>query len=132
MILSLRVGNLASSNASSGFNVTAKFQNIGGLTAKSPVRLSGVTVGRVVSIAVDPDDFEAVVTMQIFGQYDNLPIDTSASILTAGLLGSQYIGLEPGAEDDPLVDGSALEFTQSALVLEKLIGRFITSINGSD
>lgn len=128
-ILSLRVGNLGSQGSAEGYQVSAKFQDIGGLTSKSPVRMSGVTIGRVMSIAIDAQDYEAIVTMQIFGQHNNLPADTSASILTSGLLGSQYVGLEPGAEDDYLVQGSKLEFTQSAMVLEKLIGRFITSMN---
>ena len=132
IVLSVRVGNLASQSAADGYQVSAKFQDIGGLTVKSPVRMSGVTIGRVTSIAIDPNDYEAIVTMQIFGQHNNLPIDTSASILTSGLLGSQFIGLEPGAEEDYLVEGSELEFTQSALVLEKLIGRFITSISNKD
>jgi phospholipid/cholesterol/gamma-HCH transport system substrate-binding protein len=128
-IVSLRVGNLGSQGSAEGYQVSAKFQDIGGLTSKSPVRMSGVTIGRVTSIAIDSEDYEAIVTMQIFGKHNNLPSDTSASILTSGLLGSQYIGLEPGAEDEYLVQGSKLEFTQSALVLEKLIGRFITSMS---
>ena len=128
-IMSLRVGNLGAQGSAEGYQVSAKFQDIGGLTSKSPVRMSGVTIGRVTSIAIDSEDYEAIVTMQIFGKHNNLPSDTSASILTSGLLGSQYVGLEPGAEDDYLVQGSKLEFTQSALVLEKLIGRFITSMS---
>ena len=125
--LSFRVGNLGAQNTGNSYEVTAKFQDIGGLTAKSPVRMSGVTIGRVTGIAIDSDDYEAVVSMEIFGQHQNLPLDTSASILTSGLLGSQFIGLEPGGDDDYLVQGSEIEFTQPALVLEKIIGRFITS-----
>ena len=125
--LSLRVGNLGSQDSGNGFQVTAKFQDIGGLTAKSPVRMAGVTVGRVTGISIDSSDFSAVVEMQIFGEHNNLPVDTSASILTSGLLGSQFIGLEPGGDEEPLKQGSEIEYTQSALVLEKLIGRLITS-----
>ena len=129
--LSFRVGNLGTQSTGDSYEVTAKFQDIGGLTAKSPVRMSGVTIGRVTGISIDPDDYEAVVYMEIFGQHQNLPLDTSASILTSGLLGSQFIGLEPGGDEDYLVQGSEIEFTQPALVLEKIIGRFITSFTQS-
>ena len=122
--LSLRVGNLGANDSGEGYQVLAKFENIGGLTTKAPVRMSGVTIGRVVSINIDPQDYTARVLMQLSSQHKNLPLDTSASILTAGLLGSQYVGLEPGAEDDYLKEGDEIEFTQSALVLEKLIGQF--------
>lgn len=125
--LSFRVGNLGAQNTGDSYEVTAKFQDIGGLTAKSPVRMAGVTIGRVTGISIDPDDYEAVVRMQIFGEHNNLPLDTSASILTSGLLGSQFVGLEPGGDEDYLSQGSEIEFTQPALVLEKIIGRFITS-----
>ena len=122
--LSLRVGNLGSNSNSEGYQILAKFENIGGLTSKAPVRMSGVTIGRVVSINIDPEDYTARVLMSLSAEHSNLPLDTSASILTAGLLGSQYVGLEPGAEDDYLKEGDEIEFTQSALVLEKLIGQF--------
>ena len=129
VILSLRVGNLSAQDSDEGYIISAKFQDIGGLTTKSPVRMSGVTIGRVISIGIDSQDYSAVVKMRIAGSHSNLPLDSSASILTSGLLGSQYIGLEPGAEEEFLVNGSELEFTQSAMVLEKLIGRFITSMS---
>ncbi len=128
VVLSLRVGNLGSQD-SDGYKVSAKFQDIGGLTAKSPVRMAGVTIGRVTDISIDSNDYEAVVNMQIFGEHKNLPIDTSATILTSGLLGSQFIGLEPGGDEEYLTEGSQIEYTQPALVLEKLIGRFITSFS---
>jgi len=127
VVLSLSVGNLGSQNSSGGYQVTAKFQDIGGLTTKSPVRMAGVTIGRVTDISIDPSDYEAVVAMQIFGDHKNLPLDTSATILTSGLLGSQFIGLEPGGDEEFLTQGSEIEYTQPALVLEKLIGRLITS-----
>lgn len=125
--LSFRVGNLGAQNAGDSYQVTAKFQDIGGLTAKSPVRMSGVTIGRVTGISIDPADYEAVVRMEIFGGHRNLPLDTSASILTSGLLGSQFVGLEPGGDEEYLTQGSEIEYTQPALVLEKIIGRFITN-----
>ena len=129
--LSFRVGNLGAQDSGDSYEITAKFQDVGGLTGKSPVRMAGVTVGRVTGISIDPDDYEAVVRMQIYGGHQNLPLDTSASILTSGLLGSQYIGLDPGGDEDYLVQGSEIEFTQPALVLEKLIGRFITSFSNN-
>lgn len=129
VMMSFRVGNLGSQDSSNGYEVTAKFQDVGGLTAKSPVRMAGVTIGRVSDITIDPDDYEAIVSMQIFGEHKNLPLDTSASIFSAGLLGSQFIGLEPGGDEDFLEQGSEIEYTQPALVLEKLIGRFITSFS---
>ena len=129
--LSLRVGNLGANDGGEGYQVIAKFENIGGLTSKAPVRMSGVTIGRVVSINIDPTDYTARVLMKLSAQHSNLPLDTSASILTAGLLGSQYVGLEPGAEDDYLKEGDEIEFTQSALVLEKLIGQFLLNFTES-
>jgi len=131
LIMSFRVGNLGAQDSSDGYEITAKFQDVGGLTAKSPVRMAGVTIGRVTNISIDPDDYEAIVSMQIFGDHKNLPLDTSASILTSGLLGSQFIGLEPGGDEEFLEQGSEIEYTQAALVLEKLIGRFITSFSAN-
>lgn len=122
--LSFRVGNLGANDNGEGYQVLAKFENIGGLTSKAPVRMSGVTIGRVISISIDPTDYTAKVLMELSSEHRNLPTDSSAAILTAGLLGSQYVGLEPGAEDDYLVQGDEIEFTQSAMVLEKLIGQF--------
>lgn len=122
--LSFRIGNLGDNSSEGGYEITAKFENIGGLTAKSPVRIAGVNIGRVKSITVDSEDYTAVVTMQIEGAHSNLPLDSSASILTAGLLGSQYVGVEPGGDEDYLSQGDEIEFTESAVVMEKLIGQF--------
>jgi phospholipid/cholesterol/gamma-HCH transport system substrate-binding protein len=94
---------------------------------KAPVTIAGVRVGRVADIRFDEDDYRAVVTLNIGRQYDKLPDDTSASILTAGLLGEQYIGLEPGGSPDHLKEGGQITLTQSALVLENLIGQFLYS-----
>ncbi len=107
------------------FRISASFRNVGGLNTKAPVMVSGVRVGRVGGIEIDQDTYNAVVTMDIEARYDNLPIDTSAAILTAGLLGSQFVGLQPGADDFYLQGGDSLEITQSALQLETLISQLL-------
>lgn len=124
-MLAMQVSNLTVVSSDEGYTVTAKFDNIGGLKVRSPVTVAGVRVGRVSNIGFDPNTFQAVVSLNISNQYKELPADTSASIFTAGLLGEQYIGLEPGGEMEMLKDGDELMLTQSALVLEQLIGQFL-------
>ncbi len=111
--------------------VEARFQNVGSLKKRSPVAMSGVTIGRVTDIRFDGVSLEAVVTLVIDSRYDQIPDDSDASILTAGLLGSQYVGLQAGGSETYLEDGSELYFTQSAIVLENLIGKFLVK-SGSD
>lgn len=125
--LAMKVSNLGDFNEEQGYRVTAEFENIGGLKVRSPVTLAGVRVGRVESIRLDPESYNAMVTLNMYSHFDNLPTDTAASIYTAGLLGEQYIGLEAGAEDEFLQDGDVIELTQPALVLEKVIGQFLFS-----
>lgn len=125
--LAIKVSDIASIGEDKGYRVTARFENIGGLKIRAPVTLAGVRIGRVASINLDPQTFEALVTLAIEPQYDRLPSDSSASILTSGLLGEQHVGLEPGGMDDFLKNGGSLKLTQSALVLEKLIGRMFTN-----
>lgn len=127
VVLAFRVGNLTTADVLNAYQVQAEFENIGGLKVKSPVTMAGVRIGRVSAIGFDPENYQAVVTMSIAGSYNNIPTDTSASILTSGLLGEQYIGLEPGGSPDYLKDSSKIKLTQSAMVLEKLIGRVFTS-----
>ncbi|MBX2825344.1 MAG: outer membrane lipid asymmetry maintenance protein MlaD [Gammaproteobacteria bacterium] len=129
-ILAMRVSNLNSFGRDSGYQITASFENIGGLKERSPVSAGGVRVGKVSEIVYDSETFEALVTLTIDEQYDAFPLDTSASIYTAGLLGEQYIGLDPGAEDDFLQDGDEITFTQSAVVLERLISQFMFNRSG--
>ena len=112
------------------YDVTARFENVGGLKPRSPVNMAGVRIGRVESIEFDPVQLDAVVVMRIDARYDQLPDDSDASILTSGLLGSQYVGLQAGGSDLYLEDGSELRFTQSAIVLENLIGKFL--VNSGD
>ncbi len=124
-ILAFKVGNLGTANSGDSYKINARFENIGGLTVKAPVTLAGVRIGRVSQISIDRDRYSAVVQLSIEPEYDNLPKDTSASILTAGLLGAQYVGLEPGGDEAFLVDGDQIEITQSAVVLEHLIGQLL-------
>ena len=124
LFLSLKAANLASFGERKGYTVSAKFDNIGGLKARAPVRSAGVTIGRVKRIALDPKTFQGVVTMDIHDDV-RFPKDSSAKILTSGLLGDQYIGLEPGSDDKELVAGDVIRQTQSAVVLENLIGQMI-------
>jgi phospholipid/cholesterol/gamma-HCH transport system substrate-binding protein len=127
-VLAFRVGNLTAADVVNGYKVEARFENIGSLKVKSPVTVAGVRIGRVSEIRFDPDSYQAVVVMNLDGRYNNLPTDTGASILTSGLLGEQYIELEPGGAEDHLKEGSRIKLTQSAMVLEKLIGRVMTTL----
>lgn len=124
LFLSLKVGNLAGGNLQQPYTLTAKFDNIGGLKVRGPVKSAGVVVGRVNDISFDAQTYEAVVTMNIDSRYQ-FPKDTYASILTAGLLGEQYIGLDAGSSDTMLAAGGRFMRTQSAVVLEKLISQFL-------
>jgi len=132
LVLAMRVSNLTSLSGGDGYTLVAKFENIGGLKARAPVSASGVRIGEVESIEYDPETFQASVVLSIDEAFADFPLDTSASIYTAGLLGEQYIGLDPGAEDDFLVEGDEITYTQSALVLERLIGQVLFSRSGGD
>ncbi|MGH8635022.1 MAG: outer membrane lipid asymmetry maintenance protein MlaD [Burkholderiales bacterium] len=124
-VLALKVGNASTTfNTGATYSITADFDNIGGLKVRAPVKSSGVVVGRVDDIQFDGKKFTARVTMNVDKRYV-FPKDTSVSILTAGLLGEQYVGLEAGGDSAMLKDGDAVKLTQSAVVLEKLIGQFL-------
>ena len=125
--LAMQVSNLASISNSAGYDVTARFTNIGGLKVRSPVSMAGVRIGRVTGITYDQKSYEALVTMQIDPAYDKIPQDSIAKIYTSGLLGEQYIGLDPGGSLENLQEGSEIMMTQSALVLEEIIGQFLFS-----
>jgi len=127
LMLAMKVSNISAFTETEGYTVTAHFENIGGLKVRSPVTMAGVVVGRVANIGFDKESYEAVVTLNIQNQYNNIPEDSSASIFTAGLLGEQYIGLEAGGAEVVLKAGSELELTQSAIVLEQIIGQFLVS-----
>lgn len=124
MFLALRVGNLTSSDLGETYRLEARFDNVGGLKVRGPVRSAGVVVGRVSGVRFDPETFQAVVSMDVDQRF-RFPKDTFASILTSGLLGEQYIGLDAGGDEAELKAGDTIVKTQSAMVLEKLVGQFL-------
>lgn len=124
-MLAFKVGNLTTADVMDGYQIRANFDNVGGLKVKAAVTMAGVRVGRVTGIAFDNKKYQAVVTMDVDGKFKIIPNDSSATILTSGLLGDQYIGLEPGGAEEYLKDGDVIRTTQSALVLEKLVGQVI-------
>ena len=123
--LAMEVSNLSADVGGDGYRLQARFENVGSLKVRAPVTIAGVRVGRVEAIDFDQKRFEALVTLRIDPRYRQIPEDTIASIFTAGLLGEQYISLSPGGSEVNLVDGGLLEQTQSALVLEQMIGQFL-------
>ncbi len=131
VVLALKVGNLSTYNVSETYQLHAYFTNVGGLKPTASVRSAGVLVGRVSSITLDTERYEAKVTINVDKRYQ-FPKDTFANILTSGLLGEQYIGLVPGGDEEVLQDGETFRKTQSAMVLEDLIGKFLFSQADSD
>jgi phospholipid/cholesterol/gamma-HCH transport system substrate-binding protein len=125
LMLAMKVSNLAELTAPDGYQVTARFDNIGGLKVRAPVTMAGVRIGRVTEIGFDDNTYEAVVRFSVNPRYVRIPMDTSASIFTAGLLGEQYIGLEAGGDEEFLTGGGEITLTQSAIVLEQVIGQFL-------
>lgn len=129
-VLALKVSGFSKYSSHNAFNVRAIFDNIGDLKVRAPVTIAGVRVGEVSSIEVDRQNFHAVVGLRIDKKQDQLPLDTSAKILTAGVIGANYIELIPGYSEQMLHDGSVIEDTQSAIVLENLIGQVMYSLAG--
>ncbi len=125
VVLILNVSGLTLAANAEGYRIYARFENIGGLTARSKVTISGVPIGKVTNISIDPNALKALVEMEIEPQFNYLSTDSSAAILTAGLLGEKYIGITVGADEETMADGDEIEDTQSALVLEELIGKFL-------
>ena len=124
--LAIKVGSVSGSDIKSPYTLTARFDNIGGLKVRAPVKVAGVLVGRVSEIHYDNERFQAEVVFTVDGRY-KVPTDTFANILTSGLLGEQYLGLDPGGEEKMLAPGDVIKKTQSAVVLEKLISQFMFS-----
>jgi len=126
--LAFRVSDLNTENKAHFYELTAEFDNIGGLKVRAPVSISGVKIGEVTQINLDKNNYRAKVFMRINRQYDNLPLDTSANIFTQGILGSNYVNLVPGFDEQNLTNGGRIETTHSALVLENLIGQLVYSL----
>ncbi|GMR07760.1 MAG: outer membrane lipid asymmetry maintenance protein MlaD [Gammaproteobacteria bacterium] len=124
-ILSYHVSNLTTYSDSGQFEVTGKFDNIIGLEVRTPVKLGGMKIGTIRNIELDPSDHQAIVTMQIDNKYNRIPRDTNASVYTAGLLGDNYIHLEPGGEEDSLKQGDKFQLTQGGIILEKILQRAV-------
>lgn len=125
--LSTRATGLGSQLDADAYEVYGRFENVGNLKERAPVSMAGVTIGRVTAVEFDSDRLEAIVRFKINGKYSRIPDDSDASILTAGMLGSQYIGLQAGGSDTNLQEGSEIQFTQSAMILEKLISKYLFS-----
>lgn len=136
LVMIFQVADVKSIGSGDTYTITAEFDNIGSLKVRSPVKVGGVTVGRVASIDLDKKSMRPQVTMSIDSRYDQFPETSSLEILTSGLIGEQYIGLTPGFvwgdDTDMLTNGSRVEDTKSALVLENLIGQFLYRVGGSD
>ena len=126
MFLALKAGNMSSFSFEKTYTVSSRFDNIGGLKPRAPVKSAGVVVGRVGDISFDDQDYRALVTLQLQERY-KFPKDSSAKILTSGLVGEQYVGLEPGGDEANLTAGDQIKMTQSAIVLENLISQFLYS-----
>jgi phospholipid/cholesterol/gamma-HCH transport system substrate-binding protein len=124
-VLAMQVSNLSNLGGDDGYEIKAGFDNIGGLKVRSPVTVAGVRVGRVAAIDYNADSYQAEVVLRIDPRFDGFALDTSASIFTSGLLGEQYIALDPGGDEEYLKDGDRITLTQSALVLEQMIGKFL-------
>ena len=132
LLLALRVSGLSPTASTDTYKLYANFDNIAGLTVRAKVTMAGVTIGKVTAIDLDRDNYMARVTVQLEKAVDNLPVDSTASILTAGLLGEKYIGISVGGEDAILKDGGTIHDTQSSLVLEDLIGKFLLNTVSKD
>ncbi len=125
VVLAMKVSNISTFGGADGYEIRANFDNIGGLKVRSPVKMAGVLVGRVSEITFDDETYEAVAVMTINSKYGKIPEDTTANIYTAGLLGEQYVSLDAGGMEEYLEDGGQIEITQSAVVLEQVIGQVL-------
>ena len=132
LLLALRVSGLSAGATNDSYKLYAYFDNIAGLTVRAKVSMAGVTIGKVTAIDLDRDTFTGRVTIEIEKKVDNLPSDSTASILTAGLLGEKYVGISVGGDDALLKDGATIHDTQSSLVLEDLIGKFLLNTVSKD
>ncbi|NGP54327.1 outer membrane lipid asymmetry maintenance protein MlaD [Thioalkalivibrio sp. XN8] len=129
--LTTRVSSFDEYAGQEGYELQARFDQVGTLKVRAPVSIAGVQIGRVTAIEFDTERLEAVVTMRIASQYDRIPADSDASILTSGILGGQYVGLQPGGAEDYLAAGDEILYTQSAVVLEQLISKYLFNQAGA-
>lgn len=127
-VLTFRVASINGITNGGTYTITAAFDNVGSLAPGASVKLAGVRIGSVTGIRIDPKTFQAMVTMAISDKDDDIPTDSAAKILTAGLLGAQYIGIDPGGSEKSLKNGSRIQFTQSAFVLENVLGHFLVNM----
>jgi len=132
MWLAMRATDFGQKIGDDTYIISARFANIGDLRERAPIKIGGVLVGMVKSVELDTESFEAVVKMSIATQFNQIPSDTGASVLTSGVLGDRYIGLEPGGAPDVLVEGDELYITQSALILEQIIGKYLFNTGSKD
>lgn len=132
IVLAFKVSGLTNLFPEKTYSVTAEFDDIGGLKVRSPVKIGGVQIGQVGEIALDPTTFKAIVTLNINDQYNDIPDDSSAGIYTAGLLGDNYVAITPMYSQSYLKNGGKIEMTNSAMILEKLIGQFLYKVGGND
>ncbi len=130
VVLAFKVSGLTSFFKEEGYTVTAYFDDIGGLKLRAPVKVGGVIIGEVSRISLDPSSFKAIVKLLIYNRFSDIPSDSSASILTAGLLGDNYIELTPMYSQEVLKNGSIIEYTHPAMILERLIGQFLFRVGG--
>ncbi|MEK6749341.1 MAG: outer membrane lipid asymmetry maintenance protein MlaD [Pseudomonadota bacterium] len=132
VMLAMKVSNLSAFSAEGAYEVEAHFQNVGGLKVRAPVTMAGVHIGRVAAIELDSQRFDAVVKLAIDEKFNRIPLDTSAAVFTAGLLGEQYVALEPGGEEKTLKNGDRIRIAQSAMVMEQILGQFIFNAAAGD
>jgi len=132
VVLAFKVSGLTTYTVANSYKITADFDNIGDLKPRAPVAIAGVRIGQVTNIDLDPKSYKAVVTMQIDADDDNIPVDSSASIVTAGLLGANYISISPGFEDNFMKNGGQIEETHPALMLETMIGQLLFNMGKDD
>lgn len=132
VLLAMKVSNLSDFGGGDGYEVKVKFDNIGGLKVRAPVKMAGVQIGRVSDISFDNETFRAVAVLDIDRRYNKIPTDTAAKIYTAGLLGEQYVSLEAGGDEETLKDGDTITLTSNAVVLEQVISQFLYSKAAGD
>ncbi|MDH4273855.1 MAG: outer membrane lipid asymmetry maintenance protein MlaD [Gammaproteobacteria bacterium] len=132
VMLAMRVSNLSAFSTDGVYEIEARFHNVGGLKVRAPVTMAGVHIGRVAAIELDSQRFDAVVKLAIDDKFNHIPLDTSAAVFTAGLLGEQYVALEPGGDEKFLKQGDRIRIAQSAMVMEQILGQFIFNAAAGD